>query len=65
MVDRMMIALLSNGHLLLEGCSRFGENVSIKSLAATVDGAFSRIQFTPDLLPADLVGTQIYQVKTR
>lgn len=63
MVDRMMIALLSNGHLLLEGVPGLAKTLAIKSLAATVDGAFSRIQFTPDLLPADLVGTQIYQVK--
>jgi len=64
MVDRMLIALLSNGHLLLEGVPGLAKTLAIKSLAATVDGAFSRIQFTPDLLPADLVGTQIYQVKS-
>ncbi|MDC1202360.1 MoxR family ATPase [Salibacteraceae bacterium] len=63
MVDRMLIALLSNGHLLLEGVPGLAKTLAIKSLSATVDGAFSRIQFTPDLLPADLVGTQIYQVK--
>jgi MoxR-like ATPase len=63
MVDRMLIALLSNGHLLLEGVPGLAKTLAIKSLSATIDGAFSRIQFTPDLLPADLVGTQIYQVK--
>lgn len=63
MIDRMMIALLANGHLLLEGVPGLAKTLAIKSLASTVDGAFSRIQFTPDLLPADLIGTQIYQVK--
>jgi MoxR-like ATPase len=63
MVDRMLIALLSNGHLLLEGVPGLAKTLAIKSLSATIDAAFSRIQFTPDLLPADLVGTQIYQVK--
>jgi MoxR-like ATPase len=63
MVDRMLIALLSNGHLLLEGVPGLAKTLAIKSLANTIDGQFSRIQFTPDLLPADLVGTQIYQVK--
>lgn len=63
MVDRMLIALLSNGHLLLEGVPGLAKTLAIKSLANTVEAAFSRIQFTPDLLPADLVGTQIYQVK--
>ncbi|MEZ4722501.1 MAG: MoxR family ATPase [Flavobacteriales bacterium] len=63
MIDRMMIALLSNGHLLLEGVPGLAKTLAIKSLASTIDGVFSRIQFTPDLLPADLVGTQIYQVK--
>lgn len=63
MVDRMLIALLSNGHLLLEGVPGLAKTLAIKSLSSTIDAAFSRIQFTPDLLPADLVGTQIYQVK--
>lgn len=64
MVDRMLIALLSNGHLLLEGVPGLAKTLAIKSLASTIEAAFSRIQFTPDLLPADLVGTQIYQQKT-
>ncbi|MEX2595538.1 MAG: MoxR family ATPase [Salibacteraceae bacterium] len=63
MIDRMMICLLSNGHLLLEGVPGLAKTLAIKSLAATVHADFSRIQFTPDLLPADLIGTQIYQVK--
>lgn len=64
MLDRMMIALLTNGHLLLEGVPGLAKTLAIKSLASTVDATFSRIQFTPDLLPADLTGTQIYQSKT-
>jgi MoxR-like ATPase len=59
----MLIALLSNGHILLEGVPGLAKTLAIKSLASTVEANFSRIQFTPDLLPADLVGTQIYQVK--
>lgn len=64
MVDRMLIALLSNGHLLLEGVPGLAKTLAIKSLSSTIDSKFSRIQFTPDLLPADLVGTQIYQAKS-
>ena len=64
MIDRMMIALLSNGHLLLEGVPGLAKTLAIKSLANCIDGDFSRIQFTPDLLPADVVGTQIYQSKS-
>ncbi|MDC1222194.1 MoxR family ATPase [Salibacteraceae bacterium] len=64
MMDRMMIALLSNGHLLLEGVPGLAKTLAIKSLANCIDGDFSRIQFTPDLLPADVVGTQIYQSKS-
>jgi len=63
MIDRMMICLLSNGHLLLEGVPGLAKTLAIKSLASTIEADFSRIQFTPDLLPADLVGTQIYQAK--
>lgn len=63
MIDRMMICLLSNGHLLLEGVPGLAKTLAIKSLANSIHADFSRIQFTPDLLPADLVGTQIYQVK--
>jgi MoxR-like ATPase len=63
MIDRMMICLLSNGHLLLEGVPGLAKTLAIKSLASTIHADFSRIQFTPDLLPADLIGTQIYQVK--
>lgn len=63
MVDRLLIGLLANGHLLLEGVPGLAKTLAIKSLAQTIDAAFSRIQFTPDLLPADLVGTMIYNQK--
>jgi MoxR-like ATPase len=63
MVDRLLIGLLANGHLLLEGVPGLAKTLAIKSLAQTIDANFSRIQFTPDLLPADLVGTMIYNQK--
>lgn len=64
MVDRMLIGLLANGHILLEGVPGLAKTLSIKSLANTIKARFSRIQFTPDLLPADLIGTMIYSQKT-
>jgi MoxR-like ATPase len=63
LIDRLIIALLSNGHILLEGVPGLAKTLAIKTLAEAVDGTFNRIQFTPDLLPADLTGTQIYQQK--
>jgi MoxR-like ATPase len=60
MVDRLMIGLLSNGHVLLEGVPGLAKTLTIKSLAQAVQAKFSRIQFTPDLLPADVIGTMIY-----
>jgi MoxR-like ATPase len=63
MVDRLLIGLLGNGHVLLEGVPGLAKTLAIKTLADAVHGAFSRIQFTPDLLPADVVGTQIYSIK--
>lgn len=60
MVERLLLALLSNGHILLEGVPGLAKTLAINSLASTMHGKFSRIQFTPDLLPADLVGTMIY-----
>lgn len=63
MIDRLLIGLLGNGHILLEGVPGLAKTLAIKSLAEAVDGAFSRIQFTPDLLPADVIGTQIYNVR--
>jgi MoxR-like ATPase len=63
MVERLLIGLLSNGHILLEGVPGLAKTLAIKSLANVIDAHFSRIQFTPDLLPADLVGTMIYSQK--
>ena len=60
MVERLLIGLLSNGHILLEGVPGLAKTLAIKSLARTINAQFSRIQFTPDLLPADVVGTMIY-----
>ncbi len=61
MVDRLLIGLLADGHVLLEGVPGLAKTTAVKALAQSMHMAFSRIQFTPDLLPADLVGTQIYQ----
>jgi len=63
MVERLMIGLLANGHILLEGVPGLAKTLAITSLANAVDAKFSRIQFTPDLLPADLLGTLIYSQK--
>jgi MoxR-like ATPase len=63
MVERLLIALLSNGHILLEGVPGLAKTLAVKSLASTIHADFSRIQFTPDLLPADVVGTMIYNQK--
>jgi len=63
MVERLLIGLLANGHILLEGVPGLAKTLAIKSLANTIDAKFSRIQFTPDLLPADLLGTMIYSQK--
>ena len=60
MIERLLIGLLSNGHVLLEGVPGLAKTLSIKSLAQTIQANFSRIQFTPDLLPADVIGTMIY-----
>jgi len=60
MVERMLIGLLANGHILLEGVPGLAKTLAIKTLASSINAKFSRIQFTPDLLPADLTGTMIY-----
>jgi MoxR-like ATPase len=60
MLDRLLIGLLSNGHVLLEGVPGLAKTLTIKSLATAIQAHFSRIQFTPDLLPADVLGTMIY-----
>ena len=64
MVERLMIGMLANGHILLEGVPGLAKTLAIKSLANSIKAKFSRIQFTPDLLPADLIGTMIYSQKT-
>jgi len=63
MLERLVIGLLGNGHILLEGVPGLAKTLAIKSLAAAMQAKFRRIQFTPDLLPADLIGTQIYNQK--
>ncbi|MDF1673788.1 MAG: MoxR family ATPase [Vicingaceae bacterium] len=63
MTERLLIGLLSNGHILLEGVPGLAKTLAINTLAKTVDAKFSRVQFTPDLLPADVVGTMIYNQK--
>src|ERR1041385_6766134 len=60
LVDRLLIGLLTGGHVLLEGVPGLAKTLSVKTLAQAVDATFRRIQFTPDLLPADLIGTMIY-----
>ena len=64
LVDTLLIGLLSNGHILLEGVPGLAKTLAITTLAKAVDAGFSRIQFTPDLLPADLIGTLIYSQKS-
>jgi len=63
MIDRLLIGLLSNGHILLEGVPGLAKTLAIKTLAGAISARFQRIQFTPDLLPADLIGTMIYNQK--
>ncbi len=63
LIDSLLIGLLSNGHLLLEGVPGLAKTLAIRTLASTISADFSRIQFTPDLLPADLIGTLVYSQK--
>ena len=63
MIERLLIGLLGNGHILLEGVPGLAKTLAINTLSKAVQGSFSRIQFTPDLLPADVVGTMIYNMK--
>lgn len=60
LIDRLIAAMLSDGHVLLEGLPGLAKTLAVKTLAQSLDGDFARIQFTPDLLPADVVGTSIY-----
>jgi MoxR-like ATPase len=64
LVERLLICLLADGHVLLEGVPGLAKTLSVKTLAQAVNTQFARVQFTPDLLPADLVGTQVYNPKT-
>ena len=63
MIERLLIGLLGQGHILLEGVPGLAKTLAINTLSKAVDGSFSRIQFTPDLLPADVTGTLIYNMK--
>ena len=63
LLEHLLIGLLSDGHILLEGVPGLAKTLAINTLAQTIDAGFSRIQFTPDLLPADLIGTMIYSQK--
>ncbi len=63
MIERLLIGLLGQGHILLEGVPGLAKTLAINSLSKAIEGSFSRIQFTPDLLPADVVGTMIYNIK--
>ncbi len=63
-LERVMVAILAQGHLLVEGVPGLAKTLTVKTLANTIRGQFKRIQFTPDLVPADLVGTRIYNQKT-
>src|SRR5207245_1121945 len=62
-VDRILVGLLANGHILLEGVPGLAKTLTFKTLSQAIDAQFSRIQFTPDLLPADLTGTLIFNPK--
>ena len=63
MVDRLLIGLLSNGHVLLEGVPGLAKTLTVRTLASAIDARFQRVQFTPDLLPADLIGTLVFDPK--
>jgi len=64
LLERLLVALLARGHILVEGVPGLAKTMAIKTLAVTIGGQFQRIQFTPDLVPADLIGTRIYNQKT-
>ena len=63
-LERVLVAMLAQGHLLVEGVPGLAKTLTVKTLARTIRGTFKRIQFTPDLVPADLVGTRIYNQKS-
>ena len=64
LIERLLIGLLADGHILLEGVPGLAKTLAVNTLAHAVQAEFQRIQFTPDLLPADLIGTEIYNPKT-
>src|SRR5574339_1222366 len=64
LLERMVVALMARGHILVEGVPGLAKTMAIKTIAESIGGDFKRIQFTPDLVPADLVGTRIYNQKT-
>src|SRR5437588_7016712 len=61
MLERLLVSLLAGGHVLLEGVPGLAKTLTVKTLASALGGTYSRIQFTPDLVPADLVGTRVYR----
>ena len=63
LLERMMVALLARGHLLVEGVPGLAKTMAVKTLAQAIGGEFQRIQFTPDLVPADIVGTRVFNQK--
>ncbi len=65
LVERLLVALLANGHVLLEGVPGLAKTLAVKTLAQTIETGFQRLQFTPDLLPADIVGTMVYDERSR
>ena len=65
MLERVLVCLLAQGHLLIEGVPGLAKTLTIKTTAGVLGGSFARVQFTPDLVPSDLVGTRIYRASTR
>src|SRR3989338_8697743 len=64
LLERLLVGLLANGHILIEGVPGLAKTMAVKTLASIIQSKFQRIQFTPDMLPADLIGTLIYDQKT-
>src|SRR5215469_5336259 len=64
MLERLLVSLMASGHVLLEGVPGLAKTLTVKTLATVLGGSYSRIQFTPDLVPADLVGTRVYRPDT-
>jgi len=64
LIERLLVGLLANGHVLVEGVPGLAKTLSVKTLSQAINTKFQRIQFTPDLLPADLIGTLVYNPKT-